>query len=137
MSREDIYKVMHSLSEFYNNQVESVHNTLEAKRLGYNFLDRENDIKNPETYLDRNIKKMSRRYQKLENILDIMYEKFGQEYEEIEEYKYDKFIYQKDKEYVRHKYRKISTIQKERYQQQLANMLEDTPDGVNKRNNQK
>ena len=48
MSREDIYKVMHSLSEFYNNQVESVHNTLEAKRLGYNFLDRENDIKNPE-----------------------------------------------------------------------------------------
>lgn len=105
--------------------------------MGPTFLDRENDIKNPETYLDRNIKKMSGRYQKLENILDIMYEKFGQEYEEIEEYKYDKFIYQKDKEYVRHKYRKISTIQKERYQQQLANMLEDTPDAVNKRNNQK
>lgn len=37
MSREDIYKVMHSLSEFYNNQVESVHNNLEAKRLGSNF----------------------------------------------------------------------------------------------------
>ena len=74
------------------------------------------------------------------NILVIELEKEIKEesnYEEIEEYKYDKFIYQKDKEYVRHKYRKISTIQKERYQQQLANMLEDTPDGVNKRNNQK
>ena len=139
ISKDDTYKIMHSLSGFYNSYAQLAHNTLEAKRRKDKFLNKENDIKNSETYLDESIKKSALRYQKLEKALDAMYEKYGEEYKKIEEYKTDHYIYMKDKKYVHDKYKKISEIQKEiindneRYNKELSDMLENNSQNTNEK----
>ena len=130
MSKEELFKTMHSLSELYNIYSGMSHNALESTKQNDRFLDGERDIRNAKEYRDKKISIMASRYGKLEKILDVFYEKLGDEYKTNEEYSYDKFIYDKDKNYVRHKFSKIKEERQKRNKEELKEMLEETDNQI-------
>lgn len=138
MSRADLYKVMHSLSELYNEYSHQSHNLLSSTREKDQFLNRERDIREATTYRDKSISLMASRYKKLESVLDVFYDKLGDDYGKQEQYKHDQFIYNKDKEYARYKFGKIKD---ERSKTELNSMLHELNNGdksrVNNNNNVK
>lgn len=104
MSKEEIYKIMHSLSDLYNTYAGQSHNILSAKRKGENMIA---GLSNSDEYIYNAISLMASRYKKLESVLDVMYDKFGDDYLKNENYSTDKYIYEKDKKYARYKFSKI------------------------------
>lgn len=125
MSKDDLFKTMHALSELYNTYSSMSHNALESVRENEKFLNGERDIKDSNYYRDNKIRLMSSRYQKLEKVLDVFYERFGEEYKKVEGYSYDQYIYDKDKEYVRHKFSKIKYEREKSRQRELEKMMQD------------
>lgn len=122
MSKEDFFKTIHALSDLYNVYSGMAHNTLESVRLNDNFLTEKNDIVNATDYRDKKVSLMASRYKKLESVLDVFYDKFGEEYASIEEFSYDKFIYEKDKNYARDKFSKIKA-EREKNKKEIDVML--------------
>ena len=130
MSKEDFFKIMHALSDLYNTYSSMAHNALESVRQNDNFLTGERDIANASYYRDKKIGLMASRYKKLESVLDVFYNKFGEEYSSIEEYSFDKYIYEKDKNYARDKFGKIKS-EREKNRQEIQEMLqENTPQSI-------
>lgn len=125
MSKDDLFKTIHALSELYNTYSSMSHNALESVRENEKFLNGERDIKDSNYYRDNKIRLMSSRYQKLEKVLDVFYERFGEEYKKVEAYSYDQYIYDKDKEYVRHKFSKIKYEREKSRQRELEKMMQD------------
>ena len=113
MSKKDAFKVIHALSDLYNTYAFMAHNVLESVRQKDGFLTGEKDIANAGYYRDEKVRLMASRYHKLEIVLDSFYEKYADEYENIEAYSRDKFIYDKDKQYVRDKYNKVKAVREE------------------------
>ena len=124
MNKEDFFKTMHALSDLYNTYSSMAHNTLESVRQNDRFLTEERDIKEATNYRDMKVSLIASRYGKLEKVLDVFYEKFGDEYSSIEEYSYDKFIYEKDKKYARDKFGKIKA-EREKNKEELDVMLQE------------
>ena len=124
MSKEDFFKIMHALSDLYNVYSGMAHNTLNSVRQKDKFLSGERDIANASHYRDKKVSLMASRYKKLERVLDVFYNKFGEEYSSIEEYKSDEFIYEKDKNYARDKFGKIKA-EREKNRQEIQKMLQE------------
>ena len=125
MSKEDFFKTIHALSDLYNTYSSMAHNTLESVRQRDDFLTGERDIKNANYYRDQKVSVMASRYKKLESVLDVFYEKFGNEYSSIEEYSHDKFIYEKDKNYARDKFSKIKKEREKSSKEEIEAMLQE------------
>lgn len=118
MSEDEIYACMHGLSNLYNYYAFSSHNFLSAKRLKGQFL---KSKKSSENDLDDRIFEMKNRCQKIESVLDPLYESFGNSYKKQEKYRSDAFIYQKDKIYLKVQYHKIN---QENASNELKEMLD-------------
>lgn len=125
MSKEDFFKTMHALSDLYNAYSGMAHNALESVRQNDRFLTEKIDIKEATNYRDMKVSLMASRYGKLEKVLDVFYEKFGDEYSSIEEYSYDKFIYEKDKNYARDKFSKIKKEREKSSKEEIKAMLQE------------
>ena len=125
MSKKDFFKTIHALSDLYNTYSSMAHNTLESVRQRDDFLTGERDIKNANYYRDQKVSVMASRYKKLESVLDVFYEKFGNEYSSIEEYSHDKFIYEKDKNYARDKFSKIKKEREKSSKEEIEAMLQE------------
>lgn len=121
MNQEEIYKVMHALSEQYNYYANASHNYLSAKAIGEEFGSQNGNTKDN---LDKNIDIMKSRYQKIETVLDILYDRFGEKYKQKKEYKQDQFMYQANKLYARYQFHKIN---KHRKSVELSEMIEESP----------
>ena len=126
MSKEELFKTIHALSDLYNIYSNMSHNALESVRQNDKFLDGEKDIDDSNEYRDNKIRLMASRYGKLEKVLDVFYEKLGDEYKTIEEYSHDQFIYDKDKEYARDKFNKIKKEREKNKKEELDKMLQET-----------
>jgi len=132
MSKDDFFKTMHALSDLYNVYSKMSHNVLESVRLGNDFLN-DNRISNPVDYRDRKVSVMASRYKKLECILDAFYEKYGNVYGSVDEYRHDQEIYKRDKEYTRLQFGKIK--KKLNNQKEIGTMLtENKPQEVQDEN---
>lgn len=118
MSEDDIYACMHGLSNLYNEYVFSSHHFLSAKKLKSQFVKLK---KISEKDLDQHILEIKNRCQKIERILDPLYESFGGSYKKKEKYRQDAFIYQKDKIYLKVQYHKSN---KEDPTSELKEMLD-------------
>ena len=56
---------------------------------------------------------MKTRFEKIENILDPLYDNFSDEYKQNPNYKQDHFLYQRDRLYARYQFHKIKSKNEE------------------------
>ena len=113
LSQENLFKIMHELSCLYNNYASQAHNFLQSHRQSNNFLYEERLPEHNQQFiaeLKERTKLMASRYKKLETVLDTFYKHYGEILQQYEEYKYDQFIYNKDKQYARMQFGKIKEL---------------------------
>ena len=113
LSQEDLFKIMHELADLYNNYARQAHNFLSSHRQGVNFLYEERLPEHNQQFiveLKERTKLMASRYKKLETVLDTFYKHYGEILKQHDEYKYDQFIYNKDKQYSRMQFGKIKEL---------------------------
>lgn len=110
LSRKNIYSIMHALSDQYNYYATSSHNYSSAKSKGNNYISNPNVT---EQELNNNIDLMKTRFEKIENILDPLYDNFSDEYKQNPNYKQDHFLYQRDRLYARYQFHKIKSKNEE------------------------
>ena len=106
INKTNIYSIMHALSTQYDYYTTSSNSYISEKTRSDSYF-YNNNIKDSDLIED--VKVMKSRLDKLENILDPLYDNFADQYRENNNYKQDAFIYQKNKLYARYRFHKIKS----------------------------